>query len=103
MTMYKKLECPNCETKMTFITFAKSPTPWHLKCSNCKAKLKINKYQIISTIIASIFTIIAVVIGMILELTFPLFILYVVIVAVIVEYIGFTLLKVLKVKLRLRV
>jgi hypothetical protein len=50
----KKLVCPNCESPMSVFTFAKAPTPWHLKCSNCNAKLKLGKGSIPILILASI-------------------------------------------------
>lgn len=41
----KKLTCPHCQSEMDFIGFLKSPTPWHLKCSYCKEKVKLSKLE----------------------------------------------------------
>jgi len=98
----ESLKCPNCETRMTFITFAKAPTPWHLKCSNCKANLKIGKYQIIFAVTAFIFGMIIAAIGIQLELSLPIFILSIILLIIAFEYVGFTILKVLRVNLRLQ-
>ena len=60
--MMENLECPNCQNPITFLQFFKAPTPWHLKCQECNAKLKVGKY-------AGITFTLALVIGLIIGLT----------------------------------
>ncbi|UCG03392.1 MAG: hypothetical protein JSW11_05250 [Candidatus Heimdallarchaeota archaeon] len=50
-----RLICPNCSIEMDFITFLKAPTPWHLKCNMCNAKLRLKKYRRASLIIATVY------------------------------------------------
>ncbi len=38
-----KLSCPECQSEIGFITFAKAPTPWHLKCYSCSTQVKLEK------------------------------------------------------------
>jgi uncharacterized protein (DUF983 family) len=40
------LTCPKCQTKMDFMAFLKSLTPWHLKCSHCQSKVRLKKYEL---------------------------------------------------------
>jgi uncharacterized protein (DUF983 family) len=51
----EKLRCPNCQNEMNFITFAKAPTPWHLKCQYCGSNLKGEKYYAITTLAITLF------------------------------------------------
>ena len=48
----EKLVCPHCRQEMRFTTFLKAPTPWHLKCSHCQTKLKLEKYNLHALFIA---------------------------------------------------
>jgi hypothetical protein len=50
----KELIYPVCGSPMSVFTFAKAPTPWHLKCENCNAKLKLRKSSALGVILASI-------------------------------------------------
>ena len=49
------LECPNCNERMSFLSFAKAPTPWNMKCHKCDTKLKQSKYKGASLLVAIIF------------------------------------------------
>jgi hypothetical protein len=40
---------------MSLLTFAQAPSPWHLKCRNCKTKLKPRKHSILIAVISGIF------------------------------------------------
>jgi len=33
--------CSNCDTKITFLTSLKQPTPYRYKCGNCKTRFKV--------------------------------------------------------------
>jgi hypothetical protein len=48
----EKLTCPKCQNEMDFMGFLKSPTPWHLKCAHCKTKLRLDKYELYTFLIA---------------------------------------------------
>ena len=48
----EKLTCPKCQNEMDFTAFLKSPTPWHLKCAHCKTKLRLDKYELYTFLIA---------------------------------------------------
>ncbi len=48
----KELKCPACQGSIGLWTFAKAPTPWHLKCGRCKAKLTLGKYSGVTFVIA---------------------------------------------------
>ena len=37
---------------MDFMAFLKSPTPWHLKCTYCKTKVRLQKYELQAFLIA---------------------------------------------------
>ena len=60
----KKLSCPKCLDNISFITFLKAPSPWHIKCDHCQAKLKVDD-GIGSTIAATIIVIFAILLGFI--------------------------------------
>lgn len=40
-----KLKCPCCSKEITFLSFIKAPSPWHMGCSDCGAKLRQNKFR----------------------------------------------------------
>ena len=40
-----ELTCPVCQNRISFLNFAKAPTPFHLKCKQCKSKLRLKKYR----------------------------------------------------------
>ena len=42
--MNENLACPECKTEMSFFQFMKAPTPFHLTCSSCNTKLKLDNY-----------------------------------------------------------
>jgi hypothetical protein len=48
----KELKCPACQGTIGLWTFAKAPTPWHLKCNHCKAKLTLGEYSGVTLVIA---------------------------------------------------
>jgi hypothetical protein len=39
-----RLTCPTCEKPLSFWNVAKAPTPFHLKCDHCHAKLRFEKH-----------------------------------------------------------
>jgi len=45
------LSCPNCDHEMKLNTYAKAPSPWHLKCGHCSQKLRFDKYRVIAAVI----------------------------------------------------
>lgn len=47
----ESFKCPNCSKEMSYLTFIKAPTPWHLKCGNCNQKLKLGKFRVISSLV----------------------------------------------------
>ena len=48
----EQLTCPKCHNEIDFMAFLKSPSPWHLKCIYCRTKLKLQKYELYSFLIA---------------------------------------------------
>ena len=49
--------CPTCKEKVKLIDIIKAPTPFHIRCSNCKAIIKL-KHPFVYTVIAIIYGII---------------------------------------------
>jgi hypothetical protein len=49
------LICPKCSTEMNFVTFSTALSCWHLKCRECKEKLRLKKYRRITTIAAGLY------------------------------------------------
>ena len=50
-----KLTCPCCSKEITFLSFVKAPSPWHMGCSECGAKLKQSKFRLPFIVLAFIF------------------------------------------------
>ena len=40
----KSLFCSACEKPVSFLNFAKAPTPFHLKCDHCNTKLRFHQH-----------------------------------------------------------
>jgi len=92
------LVCPKCSTEMSFFTFFKTLTPWHFKCSECKAKLRIKKYRsasiiaafLIGMFIGSVLAILGIILitmdNRFFDDYFPLYLLFCIVVALLVAF-----------------
>lgn len=98
----KKLKCPECQDAISFTAFAKAPTPWHIKCQNCKSKLKVGKYAGTTFSLALLLGMTIGFIFSVYNISFMYFILSLLLIAIVAEYICFTLAVSLGIDLKLR-
>lgn len=47
----EKLRCPSCQNDLSFLSFLKAATPWHMKCGKCGVKLQQDKSKWLSTLV----------------------------------------------------
>jgi hypothetical protein len=62
------LKCPACQDSITFWNFARAPSPYHLTCDRCKARLKIQKYSLSVICISVVATVVITVICLLFNL-----------------------------------
>jgi hypothetical protein len=95
----KNLVCPKCGTSMSVFTFALAPTPWHLKCANCNAKLKLRKSSILGVILAWIVGLAIGLVHVALQLPIMYLLLMLMLGAIIFESLAFYICKLLEIDL----
>ena len=88
--------CPICKRKISFLTFLKAVTPWHLRCPSCKSKLKVGKYPIRAFILALILGGILTLVRDVYTIPFIYFILILFLIGIVLEYVYYVLAGVLK-------
>jgi hypothetical protein len=98
----KNLICPKCGNSISLLTFAQAPTPWHLKCRNCKAKLKPRKHSVLVVVLASSFGLAIALVHLTLKLPLLYFLIVSIFGIIILETLAFYTCKLIGLNLEIR-
>ncbi|MCP5102344.1 MAG: hypothetical protein GY950_03145 [bacterium] len=100
--MMKHVECPKCQTQISLLQWLKAPTPWHLTCGNCDAKLKIRRFAPHLMVFALLFGMLLAMASFALRVPIPYFLLILLIAAPAVDVVLYYLLKKLNIDLEIK-